>query len=296
MIGVALVEYCLQLGIEVLAIVRPASRNAARLPASDLLKLIECDLADLDTLLPDDTDEVWDVFFHLGWSGTDRVKRNDPQHQLDNVGYTLAACRLASRLHCRRFVGAGSQAEYGRVDARIAETRPTDPEFAYGIAKDAAARLSRILCGTLSMEHIWARVFSVYGKYDNEGTLVRSTIERLLAGEIPEFTPSGQIWDYLYSTDAGRAFALIGEKGKTGRTYNVGSGKGRQLKEFILVLREVAAPNAELAIGAKPYVSGQVMHLCADITRLTEDTGFTPEIDFRTGVSLTLAWLRGAPD
>lgn len=61
-----------------------------------------------------------------------------------------------------------------------------------------------------------------------------------------------QRWDYLYSKDAGRAYYLIGEKGRNGAVYCVGSGQARPLKEYIEEMARLT--NAEApGIRAKPY-------------------------------------------
>ena len=34
------------------------------------------------------------------------------------------------------------------------------------------------------------------------------------------------------------------------------------------------------------------MNLCADITNLTEDTGFIPEVEFEEGIKRTIEWYK----
>ena len=48
--------------------------------------------------------------------------------QLQNIQYTLDAVRLAKRLGCKVFVGAGSQAEYGRYEGKLDAKVPVFPE------------------------------------------------------------------------------------------------------------------------------------------------------------------------
>ena len=50
--------------------------------------------------------------------------------QEPNIQYTMDAVCLAKRLGCKLFVGAGSQAEYGRVDGKIGSNTPVNPEVA----------------------------------------------------------------------------------------------------------------------------------------------------------------------
>ena len=128
---------------------------------------------------------------------------------------------------------------------------------------------------------------------DKESTMVMTALRQFMNGEETAFTPGEQQWDYLYSKDAGKAFYLIGEKGKNGSVYCVGSGQSRRLKEYILKIRDIAAPSAEPGIGKKPYPVQPVMRLCADISNLTDDTGFVPEYEFSEGISEMVHYLKG---
>ena len=118
--------------------------------------------------------------------------------QNKNIEYTLDAVELAHHFGCSVFVGAGSQAEYGRVEGKLSDTTPTDPETGYGVAKLCAGRMSRVMCASLGIKHIWARILSVYGPYDGDGSMVTSTLKKMLRGEEPELTAGEQMWDYTF--------------------------------------------------------------------------------------------------
>ena len=291
MIGVALIEECLRHDIEIYALVRSSSGKAGRLPLSEKIHLTDCSLEDLSDL-PGRIPGGCDTFYHIAWGNTGEARNKSTELQSRNIFYTLQAVRAAAELGCRRFIGAGSQAEYGPMDVeKISPDSPVNPSTPYGASKLAAGHLAGMLCRELGMECIWPRIFSVYGKYEKETTMVASGLRKMLAGEPTEFTPAMQRWDYLYSRDAGRAFYLIGEKGKGGSVYCVGSGQARPLKEYI---EEMAALTGagKPGIGAKPYPPGAVMNLCADIGTLTGDTGFIPEYTFEQGIRETIEWIK----
>ena len=100
------------------------------------------------------------------------------------------------------------------------------------------------------------------------------------------------MWDYLYSADAGYAMYLLGEKGVSGKTYCIGGGTARPLREYIEANRDAAAPGAEIGFGEIPYQEKQVMYLCADISDLEKDTGFAPRVTFAEGIEKTVDWCR----
>ena len=193
---------------------------------------------------------------------------------------------------CSAFVGAGSQAEYGRVEGNLNSQTPAFPENGYGMAKLCAGQMTRLYCRQAGMRHVWTRILSIYGPGDGAGSMVMSAIHRLLAGETPAFTKGEQQWDYLYSGDAAKALLLLGEKGHDGGVYCLGSGKARPLADYIGMIRDAIDPRLSVALGAVPYAPGQVMYLCADIAKLKEDTGFAPEVSFEEGIKKTIMWVK----
>ncbi len=288
-VGMALISALTDKGYEVLALVRPGSQRNTRLKSIKGVVTAECGLSELKCF---ECFERYDVFFHLGWMGTTGQARNDMYLQNKNVEYTLDAVELAHKLGCSVFVGAGSQAEYGRVSGKLTPTTPTAPENGYGIAKLTAGRMSGIVCAKYGIRHGWARILSVYGEYDGENSMVMSTIGKILNGVVPEFTPAEQIWDYMYSADAAEALVAISERGKDGAVYCLGSGEPKPLCDYIKMIRDAVDEKAELGIGKLPYAENQVMYLCADITALTEDTGFVPRYSFCDGIKRTAEWVK----
>ena len=290
-LGIALTQQLLEHEIEVLAVCRRGSERIAHLPQSPRLKVLECDLNELKKV-PSLVGEKYDAFYHLGWDGTFGNARDNLQAQLRNVRCTLDAVETAESLGCHVFIGAGSQAEYGRVEGNLSEMTPAFPENGYGMAKLCAGQMSRLLCRQKGIRHIWSRILSIYGPWDGENTMVMSTIGKLLRGEKPSLTRGEQQWDYLYARDAGAALRQMASFGKDGRVYCLGSGQARPLAEYVRIIGAQIDPRLPLGIGELPYAPRQVMYLCADITALREDLGFEPEYTFEEGIRETIDWYR----
>lgn len=288
-VGMALLSELIGRGIETTVLCRRGSARNARIPDHPLIQKVECSLSDMNALtLPEE--EKYDVFFHFAWEGTTGASRNDMPMQNRNVAYTLDAVALAHRLGCHSFIGAGSQAEYGRVEGKLNAETPAFPENGYGIAKLCAGQMSRVMCDGLGMRHIWVRILSVYGPYDTPNSMVMSTVRKLASGEKPSFTAGEQIWDYLYSRDAAGAMLALASSGRHGHVYCLGSGNPAPLKEYIIKIRDAVAPDAALGLGEVPYAPKQVMYLCADVRDLREDTGFEAKTSFEEGIRETVAW------
>ena len=292
MLGSAFIRKCVDNNVEVLAICRKNSRNANRIQHSKFIQILECDLTEMKSCNIDNLSS-YDVFYHFGWSNTDKKQRDNPLLQNENIQFTFDCVELAKKLGCTKFIGAGSQAEYGVSADKITPYQSVSPTTAYGVAKYAAGELSKRLCNSYGIEHIWTRIFSVYGRYDNENTMIMYLANMLLNGDIPKLTKCEQQWDYLHCDDAAKAFLLLGEKGQNNKIYNIASGTSIELKQFVEGIKNSIDKNLIIKYGDMPYANNQVINLSADIDNLTLDTGFTPEISFEEGIKKTVEWIKG---
>ena len=259
-------------------------------PVRKRLRKVVCDAADYGSLQHKICKA--DAFFHFAWAHTIGPGRNDMSAQIRNIEYTINAVHAAKDLGCKIFLGAGSQAEYGRVSGLLRPDTPTFPETGYGMAKLCAGQMSRVECQNLGIDHVWARILSVYGPHDGPATMISSTIRTLLAEDVPKLTAGEQKWDYLYAEDAALAFWSMARSGHNGAVYPLGSGQALPLREYIVMLRDAIDPSLRLGLGEIPYAPLQVMHLQADISTLQQDTGFAPVTDFAQGIRKTIEWIR----
>ncbi len=281
MIGSAVVRGATRRGYEITCMVRKDSPRIMNIPRDENVHIIECNITDYADLKLEGS---YDIFIHLAWAKTSVSGRDDVDCQLKNIQYTLDAVRLAQRSGCKVFIGAGSQAEYGVKSVPLTPDLPVNPESGYGIAKYAAGKLSAMLCGQLGIRFNWLRILSVYGPHDGAHTLISYVIRELQAGRSPELTACGQKWDYLHCDDAAAAFLSVAEKGADGRIYPLGSGQGRRLSTYIEDIQQIINPSVPLLLGRKAYYPHQPMHLVADISELSKDTGWLPQISFTDGI------------
>jgi len=293
MIGTALIQSCLRHGVKkIYAVVRPDSKKMERLPKDTRVEAVCCDVKDF-ARLPGLIRERCDVFYHLAWGLTGAKRNQDLHEQARNIEYTLDSVEAARALGCAKFVGAGSQAEYGRPAAgQIGPDTPVHPVQPYGIAKYAAGRLAMEAARSAGLSCLWVRVFSVYGIYDKPTSMVSASLQSMLRGERARFTPAEQLWDYLFSADAGEAFYLVGERAEGRKVYCLGSGTAHPLRTYIEQMRDAVDPALPLGIGEIPYPEGTLMRLCADTEALRRDTGFAPRTPFAAGIRQTVDWMR----
>lgn len=258
------------------AVVRPSSPHNARLATSERLTIVPADLSEY-THLDEMIEEACDVFFHLAWQGG----RYDFAEQYGNIADTIGALEAAARLGCTRFICTGSQAEYGRQTALITEETCPHPADAYGAAKLAACALTRQRAADLGIEWIWGRVFSLYGKYEQDGRMLPALVKSLRSEQPFALSSSGeQNWDYLYAADAADALLALAEQGRAGEIYNIANGDYRPLRDFIAEAQRTIAPNAVVSYSEE---TGN-FSLQASVDKLRRDTGWQPTTGFIEGL------------
>lgn len=285
-IGSALCKEMLENGHEVIAVVRPGSDKREKLNFNidyqSRLQILELALSDMAQLSQMITEA--DVFYHLAWNGSSGSAREDFDIQFTNIGYTAEAMRAAVKCGCSKFIGAGSQAEYGVVHgvAKEDETVP-QPFMMYGAAKLAAYQMGQVLAKQLGISFVWPRIYSVYGVGENPGTLVNYVIDSLKNEVTPELSTCENMWNFMYITDCVRALRMLGERRDTEGIYHVASDDTRLLKEFVEEIRDIVVPGAELGFGIKKSVPEKTFWLEPDCEKM-RDLGLKCEVNFNEGV------------
>ncbi len=288
-IGAALVKRLVAQNISV-AVLQSGKTPGRRLAAiADKLRFIERAKGTTESLRDSLLEWAPDTVFHLGWGGVSNVDRNDAALQSGNVAFTVELAQMCVACGVEQFVGAGSQAEYGKKDSQIAETECPAPTTLYGAAKLSSCFLSERICELEGVRHAWLRIFSTYGPDDNPDWMLPSLIRKLSAGERPPLTLGEQQWDYLYVDDAAAAF-IAAAAARINGIYNLGSGKAVSLRALIETVRDKIDPKLELGFGEVAYRPDQVMHLEANIEKLRATSGWSPEISLSDGLAETTRW------
>jgi nucleoside-diphosphate-sugar epimerase len=173
-----------------------------------------------------------DVIIHAAWLGVDHVERNTWQSQFANIEYLSNLLIIAQKANVRKFIGLGSQAEYGNFDGCVTEDEALNPTTPYGCVKIVCSELIRHFCNTNEIEWFWLRLFSFFGKGESANWLIPSLISKLLTVDEMDFTPGEQRYAYLYAEDLGRAVNTIIKKDGRSGIYNISAKNPLKIKRF----------------------------------------------------------------
>jgi nucleoside-diphosphate-sugar epimerase len=291
-IGSHLVRLLLQERNEVGVLIRPSSdtwRIKDILPA---VEVIHADLSAVEQVADMIREFAPEVVFHLSWYGVGNRYRDDPAQVSQNLYSSLKLLEIVAKAGCQRWLGLGSQAEYGRYDKVISEESPLRPTTLYGITKLSVCLLSQKLRETHGVSFTWLRLFSAYGPADTPQWMIPYTILTLLKGQKPALTLGEQRWDYLYVEDAVQAIWRAAITPEARGIFNLGSGEAYTVRSIVERIRDLIDSNIPLGFGEVPYRPDQIMHLQADISRLRQATGWSPQVSLDEGLRRTVEWFK----
>lgn len=287
-IGVHIIKEYLKNNCPVIAVVRPNSKSLDRLPKNNLLTVIEIHIDKIETLVEKVESNKIDIFYHLAWEGVRIPYRDDRILQNRNYTYAINTMKVAIKLGCKTFIGAGSQAEYGKCVGRIDENYEAKPVNEYGKAKLKTYETLRKMAKENNIKFIWARIFSVYGIYDYKETMIMSTLAKMKRNESIQLTLCTQSWDYIFVEDLARAMYLLANTSCMDGIYNIASGKSRALKDFVVDMKDICKSNSELQFGAIPYSDEGAMGFEPIVDKLKQNLGWSCKVCFKEGIEKIL--------
>lgn len=304
-LGRAVTENLTAEGHEVYAVIRPLSAHAVSLSARKNFHRVECDIGCSERLTEKNLPPM-DACVHLAWDGEGQKGRMDSDIQEQNVKNTLKMMQIAHELSCRKFLFAGSQAEYGVTEERVkqgilpegpvSETGKCRPVSEYGKAKYRVLMDGSTLAELLGINYFHMRIFSVYGPGDHGTALIPSCVRAAKENTVLQAGLCTQMWNYLYVSDCAGAVSLLlkdtsGPDENTGapedHVVNVGSETTLPLKKYMEQIFDTAHScglGGSFELTKRPEGPEGTPWLFPDITRLKRLTGFQEEIPFRQGI------------
>lgn len=290
-IGSRLVQYYLERGVKVTAVVR--KEGSLSVQKSENLKLVCADFSEYDTLAQRIGDGKYDIFYHLAWGGYGAAT-NDYTAQVLNIRPVCDAVMQASALGCRRFVFSTSFSEF-MISENDGKSH-ADGAYCnvYGSAKAAARLMAQAVAAQRGMDFISVAFANTFGPGDASKRSTNLFIHQLLNATPLNLTKGEHLYDWNYIDDALEGLRLAGELGKSDAVYYIGSNERRPLKEIVSEVRDILAPNVPIHLGVYRE-SFYVDYPCVDVHRLYRDTGYRAKADFRSSILQTAQWVKALP-
>ena len=264
---------------------------------------IQADLLDGERLMEIMAEMKPDAVFHL--AGQADVARSWREPRRTAESNIIAAIDLMEAVR-REAPGAhvvivGSSDQYGSLGAAgqsVGEDTLVRPQTPYGVTKLAQEQMAQVYARAYGMHICMTRSFNHGGAGQREGFLIPDfaagvvRVEKGLAEAVKVGNLSSRR-DFTHVKDVARAYRLIAEKGHPGEIYNVGSGVTYSAREILD--RLCAMANCPIQVETDParMRPSDTPVICCDHSKLTEHTGWQPEIPMDEILADTLAYWRG---
>lgn len=212
-----------------------------------------------------------------------------------NVQGTVHMLECARHAGVQKFVYAASSSCYGLARVPTREDHPIDTRYPYALSKYLGEQAAFHWHQVYKLPVNSIRIFNAYGTRSRTsgayGAVFGVFLKQKLEGK--PFTVVGdgtQSRDFLYVTDVARAFFAAATTPRTGRIYNLGAGKPQTVNRLVELL------GGEIV--RIPKRPGEPDATWADITRISTELDWRPQVSFAQGVANIVAnidYWRNAP-
>lgn len=207
------------------------------------------------------------------------------EYMSTNVQGTVRVLECARAANVEKFVYAASSSCYGLADTPTKEDHCIQPQYPYALAKYQGEQAAFHWHSVYKLPVNAIRIFNAYGTRSRTSGAYGAVFGVFLRQKLANtpFTVVGdgsQTRDFLYVTDVARAFFAAADTPKTGEIWNLGAGKPQSVNRLI-----------ELLGGDKVHIPkrpGEPDCTWADITKITTDLNWKPEVTFEEGVQRVL--------
>jgi len=173
-----------------------------------------------------------------------------------------------------------------------------DPRSPYSASKASSDHFVRAFYHTYGLPIKISNCSNNYGPYHFPEKLIPLSINNIINNKpLPIYGKGENIRDWLYVEDHARAIDLIFHEGKIGETYNIG---GHNEWTNIDLIKELcrqmdnklgkAAGTSEQLITYVKDRAGHDLRYAIDATKLKEELGWLPSLQFEEGLSKTIDW------
>ncbi|MCM2563858.1 dTDP-glucose 4,6-dehydratase [Lutimaribacter sp. EGI FJ00015] len=201
-----------------------------------------------------------------------------------------------------RFHHISTDEVYGSLPAdpaiKFTETTAYDPRSPYSASKAASDHLVRAWHETYGLPVVLSNCSNNYGPYHFPEKLIPVVILNALAGKpLPIYGDGTNIRDWLYVEDHADALLLVMQKGRPGRSYNIGGGNERTNLDLVRTICAILDEKRPRPAGSYaeqitfvPDRPGHDARYAIDAGRIRDELGWRPSVTVEEGLEKTVQW------
>ncbi len=210
---------------------------------------------------------------------------------IDGTFNVLNACRKQS---VQRVLFPSTCLVYGPLanPGKLKEDLPLNTTNPYGLTKVAGENYCRVFNEIYGVETVSFRIFNAYGPR-MQNRVISKFANLLLENKPPVVNGTGeQKRDFIFVADIveGLLCGIRAKKEQCGKSYNIGTGEGLDLKQIISKIKEHLGTDINATY--KERVKGETDVIIADTSLARKELGFSSKTGFEKGIKETMDWVK----
>ena len=280
--------------------------NLKDIEAKENYTFVKVDICDFETVKQIFSKYKIDAVIHLAAeSHVDRSIKDPFSFAQTNVMGTLSLLQAAKEtwgtdFTNKLFYHVSTDEVYGSLgeDGFFTEDTAYDPHSPYAASKASSDHFVRAFHDTYQLPVVVSNCSNNYGSYQFPEKLIPLFINNIIHNKpLPVYGKGENVRDWLFVDDHARAIDVIFHKGKIGETYNIGGFNEWKnidlIKVIIKTVDRLLGREAGTSQKLITYITDRAGHdlrYAIDSSKLKEELGWEPSLQFEAGIEKTVAW------
>ena len=280
--------------------------NLKDIERKDNYTFVKCDICDFKKVSQVFQKFNIDSVIHLAAeSHVDRSIQDPFSFAKTNVMGTLSLLQAAKEYWNMDFINklfyhVSTDEVYGSLgqEGFFTETSKYDPHSPYSASKASSDHFVRAFADTYGLPVVISNCSNNYGSYQFPEKLIPLFINNIVNNKpLPVYGNGENVRDWLFVNDHARAIDVIFHNAKLGETYNIGGFNEWKnidlIKVIINTVDRLLGRNEGSSLKLITYVkdrAGHDLRYAIDSTKLKDELGWEPSLQFEEGIEITVKW------
>jgi len=267
---------------------------------------VKCDICDVEKVNQVFKKHQIDSVIHLAAESHVDRSINDPfSFAQTNVMGTLNLLQAAKEswngnFSNHLFYHVSTDEVYGSLgeEGFFTEETAYDPHSPYSASKASSDHFVRAFADTYGLPTVISNCSNNYGSYQFPEKLIPLCINNIVQNKpLPVYGKGENVRDWLFVDDHARAIDIIFHDGTLGETYNIGGFNEWKnidlIKVMIKTVDRLLGREEGTSDSLITYVTDRAGHdvrYAIDSTKLKDELGWEPFLQFEEGIEKTVAW------
>ncbi|AWL78729.1 MULTISPECIES: dTDP-glucose 4,6-dehydratase [Capnocytophaga] len=279
-------------------------KDIEKSPNYEFVKADICDFQAMKQLI--ESKNISGIIHLAAESHVDRSIKDPFTFAKTNVMGTLSLLQAAREVwngnwDGKLFYHVSTDEVYGALqmdNTLFTENTKYDPHSPYSASKASSDHFVRAYQDTYGLPTLISNCSNNYGSYQFPEKLIPLFINNIRNNKpLPVYGRGENVRDWLYVEDHARAIDVIFHKGKIGDTYNIGGfNEWKNIDLIRVIIKEVDKQlgrpegSSEKLITFVTDRAGHDLRYAIDATKIKEELGWEPSLQFEEGIQRTVAW------